>query len=334
MIPYQTYQGTGNDFVAIDAADAAAIDDPGAFARAVCDRETGIGAGEDVVRTGVDGVLVLEADPDADPARVRMQLYQPDGGTAAMCGNGVRCVAAWASRTIETAEARANEEEERANAEEALGDVVVETPAGDRRATVHHEDGQPVAATVEMGTPSFAPADVPMDRGESAVETTIAGRELTAVTTGVPHAVAFVEAVDEIDLNSVAPPIRHADVFPDGTNVTVAALADDGDQPRAGDDPSRNDSLPRFQQRTYERGVEGETRACGTGAVAILAAARRTGRLEAETAIVEPPGGRLRVTVPDEGPATLRGPVETTFSGALPPDAGHIADATIEVTGP
>jgi diaminopimelate epimerase len=72
-----------------------------------------------------------------------------------------------------------------------------------------------------------------------------------------------------------------------------------------------------FAQRTYERGVEGETRSCGTGAVAIAAAARRLG-LADDAVAVSPPGGDLIVRFPEEGPATLTGPVERSFSTELP----------------
>jgi diaminopimelate epimerase len=214
-----------------------------------------------------------------------MRLYQPDGGTAAMCGNGARCAAEWAAR--------------RSRSGSDSREFVIDTPAGDRRATVA-EDG----ITIGMGEPSFAPEDVPLVSGRDGplIEEGIEGWEVTAVNTGVPHAVCFVEDVSTTDLDSMAPPIRHADVFPEGANVNVAA-------PRRGDGG--------FDQRTFERGVEGETRSCGTGAVAIAAVARRLG-LADETVRVSPPGGDLVVTVPDGGPATLSGPVVLEGEGEVP----------------
>jgi diaminopimelate epimerase len=171
-----------------------------------------------------------------------------------------------------------------------------------------------------MGRPSFEPEAVPVAAAEPIVEESISGIEVTALTTGVPHAVHFVDDVDDVALDDVAEPIRNADIFPEGANVTLAARQD-----------ADSAAVPQFAQRTYERGVEGETRACGTGAVAILAAARRLGRVTAETAVIHPPGGELRVTVPENGPATLRGPVEVTASGTLSPDPDRLDEATIEV---
>ena len=276
-ITYEKYHGTGNDFLAVEA-DASV--DWGAFAIEHCDRETGIEVDGHV---GADGVLVLSLGDEGveadEPPRVRMRLYQPDGGTAAMCGNGARCVARWAANRLDSDE------------------FVIETPAGDRRARV----GETIE--IEMGAPSFAPEDVPLAdwHAGSLIEEEVEGREVSAVNTGVPHAVAFVEDVSTTDLEAMAPPIRHADVFPQGANVNVASAREGG-----------------FDGRTFERGVEGETRSCGTGAVAIAAVARRLDLADGPRMRVSPPGGELAVEVPDEGPATLSGPVEFEGRGELP----------------
>ena len=274
-VPYRKYHGTGNDFAVIDAG-AHAVPDRSAFAAELC------------AELDADGVLFLETDEHSDPTRVDMRLFQPDGSTAAMCGNGARVAARWAAeRTGES-------------------DFVLDTGAGPRRATVHGggEGGKPTEeaeteVTVEMGRPRFAPEAVPIARDEPLIEGAIEGFAITAVNTGVPHAVAFVEDVAAIRIDEAAPPIRHAEVFPEGANVTFATPTPEG-----------------FDQRTYERGVEGETRACGTGAVAIAAVADRLGRIDRdEPVIVSPPGGDLRVTIRPDGTATLRGPTAFEFAG-------------------
>ncbi|MFB6106094.1 MAG: diaminopimelate epimerase [Halobacteriaceae archaeon] len=273
MTPYEKYHGTGNEFVVVDA-DAHEVADRASFAAAACDRDDGVGA---------DGVLFLSVrDGDADPPRVEFRLYQPDGSTAAMCGNGARVAAVWAR-------ARTGRDE-----------ATLETPAGDRHAVV---DGDEV--TVEMGTPSFDPADVPIDRDEPMVAEPLGGYTVTAVNTGVPHAVAFVSDVDRVDVAMDAPRIRHADVFPEGANATFASPLPD--------------AWPGYAQRTFERGVEAETRACGTGAVAVAAAARREGHTDAASMPVRPPGGELHVAFTEDGRATLRGPVAFEFAGEFDP---------------
>ncbi|MFC7226142.1 diaminopimelate epimerase [Salinirubellus salinus] len=276
MVDVEKYHGTGNDFVVVDADED--VPNRRAFAVELCDREHGIDhpASE---RRGADGVLFLALEPAYNPPRIVMTLVQPDGSVAGMCGNGARCAAKWAA--------------ERTGADE----VMIDTPSGTRHADVDGDD-----VTIEMGAPVFDPEGVPVDRDEPLVEETVEGLTVTAVNTGVPHAVAFVEEVDAVDLESVAPPVRHADVFPDGANVTLASPTPEGG----------------FRQRTFERGVEGETRSCGTGAVAVAAVAHRLGRIEAgATVTVSPPGGDLRVTV-EEGNSYLEGPVVFEFAAEVP----------------
>jgi diaminopimelate epimerase len=274
-IHFEKYHGTGNDFVVVDADDP--VPNRQAFATTYCDRDTGV-TDPTSETSGADGVLFLALESSYDPPRVVMTLVQPDGSVAAMCGNGARCAAAWAR--------------DRTDADV----VMIDTPAGTRRAVL---DGDEV--TVEMGVPSFDPRDVPLDRDAPLVEEAVEGLTVTAVNTGVPHAVALVDDVDAVDLDAVAPPVRHADVFPRGANVTLASRDGEG-----------------FRQRTFERGVEGETRSCGTGAVAVVAVAKRLGLVGSDELRVSPPGGDLLIRVPDRDEATLRGPVARDFAGELP----------------
>jgi len=280
-VPVEKYHGTGNDFIVVDAVES--IPDRPAFATAHCDRETGV-EHEASPRTGADGVLFLHLEERYSPPRVVMTLVQPDGSVAAMCGNGARVAAAWAA--------------ERTGSDE----LMIDTPAGTRHAVVDGDD-----VTIEMGEPRFDPRGVPLARETELVEEDVEGLTVTAVNTGVPHAVAVVDDVDAVDLDAVAPAVRYAEVFPEGANVTLAS--------RDGADADGN---PRFRQRTYERGVEGETRSCGTGAVAVAAVAKRLGLTDgSDSMTVSPPGGDLRITVPDDGPATLSGPAEREFAGEL-----------------
>jgi diaminopimelate epimerase len=276
MVGVEKYHGTGNDFIIIDAAEN--VPDRRALAADLCDRETGLTHPE-ASKTGADGILFLALEDEYSPPRVVMTLVQPDGSVAAMCGNGARCAAQWV-------------------AERTGSDVVmIDTQSGTRRAEVSEQ-----GVTIEMGDPSFEPADVPLNRDEPLIQETVEGLPVTAVNTGVPHAVAFVEDVTTIHIEDVAPAVRHADVFPEGANVTFAARRPDGG----------------FDQRTFERGVEAETDSCGTGAVAIVAAAERLGKVERRQRVaVHPPGGRLVVELIEDD-ALLHGPVEREF-------AGHVA---------
>lgn len=278
MIHVEKYHGTGNDFIVVDAA--LTVPDRRAFAIEYCDRETGISQ-PDAETTGADGVLFLALEDQYSPPRVVMTLVQPDGSVAAMCGNGVRCAAAWAA--------------EKTGADE----LMIDTLAGTRPASIADD-----TVRVEMGQPSFSPETVPLAEDSPLIEMSIDELTVTAVNTGVPHAVAFVEDVDSVDLERVGPAVRNASVFPDGANVTIASK-DAG-------------SKPVFEQRTFERGVEGETASCGTGAVAVAAVAHRLGFLEAEESVmVRPEGGGLEVSI-SAGGAVLSGPVVRSYETELP----------------
>jgi diaminopimelate epimerase len=155
--------------------------------------------------------------------------------------------------------------------------------------------------SIEMGRFSFDPADIPVNGSSPVIDQRIGDLIVTAVNTGVPHAVSFVPDVDAILLNEIAPAIRSADVFPEGTNVSVA-----------------EEQSGEFVQRTFERGVEGETVACGTGAVAIVAVAFKNGAVKAGKKVtVRPPGGELQVVIREDETAVLIGPVTKEFSGDL-----------------
>lgn len=279
------WHGAGNDFVVLSGD--INVPDEERFVRSICDRGSGLDH-PGARRRGADGVLFLSPEP-GHPPRVGMHHVQPDGSTPDACGNGIRCAAKWAAESFDA-------------------DRVIVEAADDPHGA--HVDGWNV--TVEMGTPSFDPQAVPLARETPLVQETVAGLTVTAVTTGVPHAVAFVDDVSEVDLSAVAPPVRHAEVFPDGANVTVASQV----------------GTQQFAQRTYERGVEAETDACGTGAVAIGAVSVETGRAKAGTTlVVSPPGGRLTVTF-DEGRTALAGPVERTFEA----EVSVADDGTVETT--
>ena len=124
----------------------------------------------------------------------------------------------------------------------------------------------------------------------------IEGYRVSAVNTGVPHAVVFVEDV-EFDIQEMAMPIRHNNLFPEGANVNFVKIG----QP--------------LEIRTFERGVEGETFSCGTGSVAAASVARRLGLVDDEV-LVQTKGGPLTITF-EEGKAFMEGPAVTVCSGEL-----------------
>lgn len=119
------------------------------------------------------------------------------------------------------------------------------------------------------------------------------------VDTGVPHAVIFIHS-DTIDVESLGRRLRRHGAFgKSGANVDFV-------QARNG----------RLLVRTYERGVEGETLACGTGVVAAAVVARALGYAGTEVPVQVRSGDLLRVTVVGSSPR-LEGPGRLVFSGEV-----------------
>jgi diaminopimelate epimerase len=157
------------------------------------------------------------------------------------------------------------------------------------------EDG--FSATVTMTPPQFDRKDIPAT-GTGEYKERIGDYEVYAVNTGVPHAVIMVDAVDAIDVEAVAPAIRHNPTFPKGTNVNFVE--------KTGENSIRI--------RTFERGVEGETLSCGTGATASAAVVHKLG-YAGDVVEVETRGGPLTIYLRDG--VKMQGPATTVFSGVI-----------------
>ncbi|MCP3996465.1 MAG: diaminopimelate epimerase [bacterium] len=212
---------------------------------------------------GADGVLEVTT---IDDARVRMRYWNADGGAAELCGNGLRCVARYAAdRSLVDS-----------------GDFVVETAVGPRRVEVK-DDG---SVRAFLGTPG------------SGEDLSVEGVDLHTVDMGNPHAITWVEDVQEVQVQALGPQIECAEPFPAGTNVEFASI-------------SGSDEI---DLRVWERGV-GETLACGTGAAATAFLAHEQGRV-GSVVRMRLRGGTLTVELDDDG-AWIQGPAETVFSGVV-----------------
>ena len=126
------------------------------------------------------------------------------------------------------------------------------------------------------------------------------------VNSGVPHAVLCVEQLDTLDVQALGSAIRyHADFAPKGTNANFICVAEPG----------------TVRLRTYERGVEAETPACGTGIVAAGLIAGRTGLVTPPVKVIPASGDTLEVDfqlTPDGAEkVTLLGPAAHVFTGEL-----------------
>jgi diaminopimelate epimerase len=288
-VRFAKYHGLGNDFIVVDLRDArgddaAAVQEP-AVVRALCDRQFGIGG---------DGVLAILPSAHAD---ARMRVLNSDGSEAEMCGNGIRCVV--------------QELHERGGAvTRGKRELAIETGAG--RLVCELRDGR---VEVGMGAPRLARGEIPMTgpASERCIEQPLAisGQPtlaFTAVSMGNPHAIAFVDSLDDARrLATTLGPIveRHA-WFPQRTNVELAHVRG----------PQEIDVV------VWERGC-GITLACGTGACATVVAAVLTGRVDEGPAVrVQLPGGALAIRVlPGLANVRMTGPAVRVFDGEVDPRA-------------
>jgi diaminopimelate epimerase len=168
----------------------------------------------------------------------------------------------------------------------AEGEFVVGTRAGDRPVVVHPDR----SVTVQMGPATITGTSV----------TVVAGRPFSgvAVNVGNPHLVSLLDDdVAGLDLRD-QPDFDH-DVFPHGVNLEFINCLGEG----------------ALRMRVHERGV-GETRACGTGTVAAVAAAFHLAGTDTGKSTVDVPGGRVEVTV-SRGASTLSGPAEMVARGEI-----------------
>lgn len=226
---------------------------------------------------GADGILFLQA---SETAEIRMRLFQPDESEAEMCGNGIRCLAKYAYDAGYVKET-----------------CSVETGAGIVAVTMGYADDE-FTATITMPAPAFERSAVPAT-GDGEYREEIRGFTVYAANTGVPHAVVFVKEIGAVDIAAIGPAIRHHPTFVEGANVNFVEDAGDG----------------TLRIRTFERGVEGETESCGTGATASAAVARHLGKA-GDTVRVETKGGPLVIRFGET--VTMEGPAETVFAGVIP----------------
>lgn len=156
--------------------------------------------------------------------------------------------------------------------------------------------------TIRMPAPHSLQLDVE-------VEAAGQGWTVHSVNTGVPHLVVFVDDLDRVDVDALGRTFRyHARFAPAGTNVNFVA---------------RNKE--RLAIRTYERGVEAETMACGTGATAAAVVAVARGLAASPVQLTTRGGVPLRVQFSGDGPAAdhvlLRGPAHVVYRGELTVEA-------------
>ena len=221
-IPFYKYQGTGNDFILIDQRQKTFLQKTDtAIINSLCDRRFGIGA---------DGVMFLENKEGYD---FEMIYFNADGSESSMCGNGGRCLTAFAHSL------GVFKEKCRFWAIDGEHEAVV------TKATKNQHIGKSIWVELKM-----------ID-----VQNIEIGNDYFLMNTGSPHYVVFVEDLTDIDVYENGRAIRYSERFAkEGVNVNFVEIR----KPMTLKGVKSNG----IEVATYERGVEDETFSCGTGVTA------------------------------------------------------------------
>lgn len=255
-IHFYKYQGAGNDFIMVDNRSRVFPKKNVSLIHKLCDRRFGIGA---------DGLILLELSEKHD---FTMVYFNADGREGSMCGNGGRCIVAFAKK---------------------LNMIKNKT-------TFEAADGLHFAE-IENELVNLQMADV---------ENIEIYDTHAFLNTGSPHHVNFCNVVENLNVREMGSKIRYgAPYFEEGTNVNFVEQI----------------SGNSFKVRTYERGVEDETLACGTGVTAVAIAANKSNKTAEEKIYIEVLGGKLEVSFKREGNSYknvfLKGPAQFVFEGNI-----------------
>ena len=257
-LQFEKYQGAGNDFILIDGRNTDYKKLNKATIAALCNRRFGIGA---------DGLMLVLPLKAYD---FEMVYYNSDGGESTMCGNGGRCIAAFAH---------------------SIG-------AAGRSMQFLAVDGPHEAHILDTGLVSLHMSDV------AGIETR--GQDYF-LNTGSPHYVSQVADAHKVDTYTEGRKIRYNTEFAaQGTNVNFVSILPEN----------------KLEVATYERGVEDETLACGTGVVACSLVAAGKLAIHKGGFDIKVKGGNLHVDfegAPHEGFRNiwLTGPAVKVFSGSI-----------------
>ncbi len=240
------------------------------------------------VHTGIgsDGMILI---CPSTVAPVKMRIFNNDGSEGQNCGNGLRCVAKYAyeHKLVEDKTFK------------------IETLSGIVDAEVHVANEVVTSVTVNMGNPRLKRSEIPMvgeDQNKVVAEPFAIQDQvltLTGVSMGNPHAVFFVDDINEAPLTTLGPIIEKDSRFPDRVNVEFVEVVSDEE----------------LHFRVWERG-SGITQACGTGAcAAVVAAVLNDKTVRGKEVIVHLAGGDLSIIWTDFGDVLMKGPATVICEG-------------------
>lgn len=268
-------QGCGNDYVYIDCF-TQNIENPQDLAIKMSNRNFGVGS---------DGLILVMP---SDVADCRMRMFNSDGSESEMCGNGIRCVGKF---VYDKGICQKDE-------------ITVETLAGIKTLYFTKDENNNVSMVkVNMGEPIFSPELIPVISEENPVKNLklkAFDKEFTftCVSMGNPHAVAFIENLDDFDIDKYGKELESNKAFPKRANIEFVEVLDKN----------------HLKMRVYERG-SGETLACGTGTCASVVASFLNDKSNRENVKVDLLGGSLYISWDIDNNVYMTGPAKFVFEG-------------------
>lgn len=280
MLKFTKMHGCGNDYIYIDGArERIPAEQKPEIVKRLSDRHFGIGG---------DGVIFINPSDQAD---FEMEMYNMDGTRAEMCGNGIRCVAKYVYDKGLTDQTK----------------ISVISAGKIKYLDLHVENGKVSTVKVNMGEPILKACEIPVlaenEQGEVIADPIeVEGKmwKMTCVSMGNPHAVVFVDDVQNFPLEQIGPKFENHPRFPKRVNAEFVKVLDE----------------ENVEMRVWERGT-GETLACGTGACATVVACILNG-LTKDTVTVKLLGGTLQIQWDKaENRVYMTGPATTVFEGEV-----------------
>lgn len=284
MIKFTKMEGLGNDYIYVNCTKKSdeEIKRISNLAKKMSDRHFGIGS---------DGLILICSSNVAD---FKMNMFNQDGSQAEMCGNGIRCVGKFVYDKGLT-----NKEE-----------ITVETLAGIKKLKFYIDNNKVSKITVNMGEPIFDSKLIPCNPDNKVNIKSIIDEishvninvldsvfDFTCISMGNPHAITFVDDVDNFEIEKYGKIIECDEHFPQKTNVEFVEIIDTN----------------TIKMRVWERGA-GETLACGTGASASVVASIINNKIDRNTeTIVKLLGGDLSIKW--EESVYMTGPAKIVFEG-------------------
>ena len=268
--------GLGNDYIYVNCFEET-VEDHSALSIKISDRHFGIGS---------DGLVLIMPSETED---FRMRMFNNDGSEGEMCGNAIRCIGKYVYDNGLTQKEV----------------VSVETLGGIKVIALNIKNRIVESARVDMGEPILEPEKIPFDFKSNPVvnepiEVEGTTYYVTCVSMGNPHAIIYMDQIDNLELDKIGPSFEFHEKFPNRINTEFVEVI----------------NKTKLKMRVWERG-SGETLACGTGACAVLVSSVLNGFSD-RVATIELRGGSLKIEWNEEdNHVYMTGPATKVFDGEI-----------------